>query len=126
MTGSGAAQPDTVTQWNLTMIAGLEAAAVPPPPRALAYTALVALIPAQKPLFDIQLAATLGQLSGDPAASVARGLAWGTAVAGDILAWRASDGFNAVLPPYVPGSAPGDWQPTPRCTARRCSACSRS
>ena len=28
------AQPDTVTQWNLTMIAGLEAAAIPPPPSA--------------------------------------------------------------------------------------------
>jgi hypothetical protein len=27
-------QPDTVTQWNLTMIAGLEAAAIPPPPAA--------------------------------------------------------------------------------------------
>jgi membrane-associated phospholipid phosphatase len=152
---SGTAPPDTVTQWNLTMIAGLEAAAVPPPPgarvgaivqasvfdavngiarryayyrvapaaprgasrdaaaAAAAYTALVALIPAQKPLFDAQLAATLAQLSGDPARSVASGLAWGTVVANDILAWRATDGFNAVLPPYVPGSAPGDWQPTP-------------
>jgi hypothetical protein len=31
--GPGSAQADTVTQWNQTMIAGLEAAAVPPPPR---------------------------------------------------------------------------------------------
>jgi hypothetical protein len=156
--GSELAQPDTVTQWNLTMIAGLEAAHIPPPPSArigaivqvsvfdavngivphyafykvapaaapgasrdaaaagAAYTALVALIPAQKPLFDAQLAATLAQLSDDPAhpgQSVERGLAWGETVANDILAWRATDNFNKVLPPYVPGTAPGDWQPTP-------------
>ena len=155
---SDMAQPDMVTQWNLMMIAGLEAAQTPPPPSArvgaivqasvfdavngiarhyafyhvtpaaapgasrnaaaasAAYTALVALIPAQKPLFDAQLAATMAQLSDDPAhpgRSVERGLAWGKTVANGILAWRATDGFNAVLPPYVPGAAPGDWQPTP-------------
>jgi hypothetical protein len=32
--GAGMAPPDTVTQWNLTMIAGLEAAGIPPPPAA--------------------------------------------------------------------------------------------
>ena len=31
-----------------------------------------------------------------------RGLDWGKTVANDILAWRATDGINAVLPPYVP------------------------
>jgi len=31
---AGTAPPDMVTQWNLTMIAGLEAAALPPPPSA--------------------------------------------------------------------------------------------
>src|SRR5207302_5657224 len=41
------------------------------------------------------------------------GLGWGKTVANDILAWRATDGINAVLPPYVIGTAPGDWQPTP-------------
>ena len=156
--GAGPAPPDTVTQWNLTMIAGLEAAATPPPPSArigaivaasvfdavngierryafyhvapaaprgasraaaaagAAYTTLVALIPGQKPLFDAQLAATLAQISDDPSdpgRSVQRGLAWGTTVASDILAWRASDGSAAPPPPYVAGSAPGDRQPTP-------------
>lgn len=156
--GPGTAQPDTVTQWNLTMIAGLEAAGIPPPPAArigaivqaslfdavngiayryasyhvapaapsgasrdaaaagAAYTALVALIPVQKPLFDAQLSATLAQLSDDPShpgPAVRRGLAWGQSVAGDILAWRAGDGFTAPPPPYTAGSAPGDWQPTP-------------
>src|SRR5205814_764289 len=42
-----------------------------------------------------------------------RGLDWGKTVANDILAWRANDGLNAVLPPYVIGTAPGAWQPTP-------------
>jgi hypothetical protein len=156
--GAGTAPPDMVTQWNLTMIAGLEAAAVPPPPSArigaivqasvfdavngierryafyhvapaaprgasraaaaasAAYTTLVALIPGQKPLFDAQLAATLAQISDNPShpgRSVQRGLAWGTTVAHDILTWRATDGFAAPPPPYVVGSAPGDWQPTP-------------
>jgi hypothetical protein len=156
--GPGTTQADTVTQWNLTMIAGLEAAAIPPPPAArigaivqasvfdavngiarrytpyhvspaappgasrdaaaagAADTALTALIPAQKPLFDAQLSATLAQLSDDPShpgPAVRRGLAWGTSVADGILAWRATDGFTAPPPPYTVGSAPGDWQPTP-------------
>ena len=67
----------------------------------------VALIPSQKPLFDTQLAATLAQLSDDPShpgQSVVRGLDWGQTVATEILAWRANDGINAVLPPYVAGS----------------------
>jgi hypothetical protein len=153
----GTAPPDTVTQWNLTMIAGLEAAAIPPPPSArigaivaasvfdavngierryafyrvapaaprgasraaaaigAAYTTLVALIPGQKPLFDAQLAATLAQICDDPSdpgRSVQRGLAWGRAVATDILTLRAAD-FATPPPPYAVGSAPGDWQPTP-------------
>jgi hypothetical protein len=155
---AGTGQPDMVTQWNLTMITGLEAAAIPPPPSArigaivqasvfdavnginrqyayyhvppaappgasrpaaaagAAYTALVALIPAQKPLFDAQLAATLAQLSDDPAnpgPAVKSGLAWGTTVATGILAWRATDGYTTPPPPYTVHTAAGDWQPTP-------------
>jgi hypothetical protein len=155
--GPGTTQADTVTQWNLAMIAGLEAAGTPPPPAAhigaivqasvfdavngidrrygyyhvrpaaptgasrdaaaagAAYTALVALIPAQKPLFDAQLAATLAQLSDDPShpgQAVRRGLAWGTTVATDILAWRATDGYTTV-PPYTVTPGAGYWQPTP-------------
>jgi hypothetical protein len=156
--GAGTGQPDTVTQWNLAMIAGLEAAAIAPPPSArigaivqasvfdavngisrryayyhvppaappgasrdaaaagAAYTTLTALIPAQRPLFDAQLAATLAQLSDDPTdpgQSVRRGLAWGTTVANEILAWRATDGYTTPPPPYTIGKGPGDWQPTP-------------
>jgi hypothetical protein len=82
-----------------------------------AYTALVALFPAQKPTFGAQLAATLASLSDDEdddgaGQAVARGLAWGQTVANAILAWRSTDGFTAVLPPYVVGPLPA-WQPTP-------------
>ena len=156
--GPGTGQADTVTQWNQALIAGLEAAGIPPPPSArvgaivqasvfdavngidrryafyhvppaaprgssrdaaaagAAYTALVALIPAQKLLFDAQLAATLAQISDDPAApgqSVKRGLAWGQAVAEDILAWRATDGYTTPPPPYTVTPGAGSWQPTP-------------
>ena len=158
LSGQSLVRADVVTDWNRTMIAGLEASKPPPPlasrigaivqtsvfdavngierrytsvhvdaaaPRGAsraaavagaAYTALVALLPAQKPIFDQQLQATLAQISDDPSdpgQSVARGLDWGTTVANDILAWRANDGINDVLPLYVPGTAPGDYQPTP-------------
>jgi hypothetical protein len=151
-------QGDTVTQWNLTMIAGLEGAASPPPIAArigaivqasvfdavngiarrytpyhvafgapkgasrdaaaaeAAYTALVNLLPTQKSIFDTQLSSTLAQISDDPSRpgpAVERGLRWGQTVAQVILSWRADDGINAVLPPYVPGASLGDWQPTP-------------
>jgi hypothetical protein len=79
-----------------------------------AYTALVALLPTQKPAFDAQLVATLASLSDDEDAdvgqSVIRGLAWGQTVANAILAWRSGDGFTAVLPSYVVGPLPA-WQP---------------
>jgi hypothetical protein len=82
-----------------------------------AYTALVALLPGQKSMFDAQLATTLASLSDDEdddggGQAVARGLAWGQTVANAILAWRSGDGFTAVLPPYVVGPLPS-WQPTP-------------
>jgi PAP2 superfamily len=79
-----------------------------------AYEALVSLFPAQKATFDAQLAASLAQIGGGGNdQSVQRGLAWGKQVADDILAWRAGDGISDVLPAYIPGNQPGDWQPTP-------------
>jgi PAP2 superfamily protein len=156
--GPAVARADVATDWNRTMVAGLEAAKVGPQassrigaivqaavfdavngidrrytpyhvdPAAspgasrraaaasAAYTALVALIPSQQPLFDQQLQATLAEISDDPAdpgQSVIRGLAWGQSVANDIVAWRANDGFNVVPPPYVGSTDPGRWQPTP-------------
>lgn len=79
-----------------------------------AYEALVGLFPAQKPSFDLRLQTSLAQITDNPDnQSVARGLAWGEDVADQILAWRATDGLTAVLPPYVPSGSPGRWAPTP-------------
>jgi hypothetical protein len=83
-----------------------------------AYTALLALFPAQKPTFDAQLAASLAQIPGAHGAgggsqAVRRGLDWGRTVANVIVAWRAGDGINTILPDYVPGTQPGDWLPQP-------------
>ena len=80
-----------------------------------AHEALVTLFPAQQATLDAQLAASLAEISGDGgnSQSIERGLDWGKTVADAILAWRATDGFSTALPPYVPGSLPGDWQPTP-------------
>jgi PAP2 superfamily len=80
---------------------------------AAAHEALVALFPAQQAMLDQRLADSLAHLGRGHDESVARGLAWGKEVADEILAWRAGDGFGAVLPQYVPVNAPGRWQPTP-------------
>jgi membrane-associated phospholipid phosphatase len=80
-----------------------------------AYSALVALFPALKATFDLKLAQTLAQLShddDDDGGGVRRGLAWGRTVAQEILAWRSTDGFDVVPPPYQVGPLPF-WQPTP-------------
>jgi hypothetical protein len=75
------------------------------------------LFPAQKPTLDAQLAASLAQLVDDdedsPGKAVERGLAWGKYVASQIWAWRSVDGSTTVLPPFLGGTDPGEWRPTP-------------
>jgi hypothetical protein len=80
-----------------------------------AHEALVRLFPTMQASLDAALTQTLVQLSdGDgQSRAVTRGLAWGTAVADQIVNWRASDGINSVLPTYVSSPDPGRWQPTP-------------
>jgi hypothetical protein len=86
---------------------------------AAAYTALVALFPArERPLSD-SYAASLAALSddgGDGGQTRERGIAWGTYVAQAVLAWRASDGFGASYPPFIGGTAVGQWRPIPPAT----------
>jgi membrane-associated phospholipid phosphatase len=74
-----------------------------------AHDALVALFPAQAGTFDSALAADLADI---PAGQARQGVAVGSEAARQILAWRSTDGFNATEP-YTPGTAPGDWRPTP-------------
>jgi hypothetical protein len=82
-----------------------------------AYASLIKLFPAQASTFDQARAVSLNAIASGPAAehsvSIERGIEWGQAVADAIWAWRSSDGSGKVLPPYVGGLAPGQWQPTP-------------
>ncbi len=75
-----------------------------------AFDVLSSLIPQEQDLYNATLAESL---AGIPAgAGVTAGLAVGNTVAAGILAWRANDGSNVQVP-YVPGTAPGQWRPTP-------------
>jgi hypothetical protein len=81
-----------------------------------AYTALAALYPAQKSIFDARLAVSLTAIASDPhetSAGIASGIAWGQTAANGILSWRATDGFAPAPPPFVGGTAVGEWRPTP-------------
>ncbi|PYI88531.1 MAG: chemotaxis protein CheB, partial [Verrucomicrobia bacterium] len=82
-----------------------------------AYEALVKLFPMQKPAFDVQWAASLAAITDDgefeDSESIARGLAWGQSVADAIVAWRSMDGFTPPPPPFLGGTAVGQWRPTP-------------
>jgi len=78
------------------------------------HAALVALFPAQQPALDSELASSLQAMSDDEGPqAIADGIAWGASVAQQMLAWRSTDGFSAVPPPYVFSSDVGQYQPTP-------------
>jgi membrane-associated phospholipid phosphatase len=83
-----------------------------------AYTALVHIYPTQKAtVFDPALLQSLNAIASGSAlehsVSIQRGMEWGASVADQIWAWRATDGFNTVLPPYLGGGGIGKWIPTP-------------
>ena len=81
-----------------------------------AYTALVALYPTQKSTFDARLAVSLTAIASDPhetSAGIASGIAWGQTAANGIVSWRATDGFTPAPPPFLGGTAVGEWRPTP-------------
>ncbi len=96
-------------------ITGLPGPALPGTSReaaaaAAAHTILVSAFPSQKATFDRRLAESLANVP-DGVGETA-GVELGTAVGNAILAWRANDGANAVVP-YTPENQPGKWQPTP-------------
>ena len=81
---------------------------------AAAYSALVALFPSRQPELDSSYAASLAALGGDDGdggQSRERGIAWGMEVAQAVVAWRATDGFNASYAPFTGGTAVGQWRP---------------
>jgi hypothetical protein len=77
---------------------------------AAAHEALVNLFPARASNFDALHAAILAGIPNGPQKTA--GIVWGEFVASQILAARANDGSNAIVPPPG-GSGPGVWIPTP-------------
>src|SRR5436189_1279170 len=77
---------------------------------AAAHQALVNLFPAAASSFDALHAAILATVPDGP--QKAAGIVWGEFVANQILAARANDGSDALVPP-PDGSGPGVWVPTP-------------
>jgi membrane-associated phospholipid phosphatase len=82
-----------------------------------AYATLVRLYSSQQSTLDQQRAASLAAIANGAAAansvSIARGIAWGQFVADAIWTWRSTDGFTPPPPPFLGGSAVGQWRPTP-------------
>src|SRR6266699_4634357 len=74
--------------------ASIEAAA-----SAAAYQVLASLFPAQKARFDVIYRTHLAGQPNNPQKKA--GIAWGESVTAHILAARATDGFDMVLPPPV-------------------------
>jgi hypothetical protein len=77
-----------------------------------AYATLLKLYPDQKAKFDQQRAASLAAIT-DAGDAVQAGLAWGQNVADQIWTWRSQDGFSNTPAPYLGGTEPGQWRPTP-------------
>ena len=75
-----------------------------------AYTVLSALDPNMEPLLEVRMAQSLAVVSSASASEA--GVQVGREVAQGILGWRANDGSSATVP-YLPGTAPGQWRPTP-------------
>lgn len=78
---------------------------------AAAHTALLGLYPGQQSLLDADYAAELATVGDGPAKD--SGIRVGEQIATELLAIRANDGSNNAPAPFVPGTAPGDYRPTP-------------
>jgi hypothetical protein len=77
-----------------------------------AYATLMNLYPAQKAKFDQQRSASLAAIT-DTNDAVQQGISWGQYVADQIWTWRSQDGFANAPSPYLGGTQPGQWRPTP-------------
>jgi PAP2 superfamily len=78
---------------------------------AAARTTLDGLYPSQQATIDSTYVTELAKVPDGPAKD--QGIKLGEQVATDLLAIRANDGSNVAPPPFVPGTAPGDYRPTP-------------
>lgn len=83
-----------------------------------AYTALVALYPAQAGALENDLQQSLARIAAQAVPdenprSIQRGKVWGASVAREILEWRRTDGFDNPVSPYVGTPLTGKWRPAP-------------
>jgi membrane-associated phospholipid phosphatase len=76
-----------------------------------AHDVLAGLYPSMRTALDTQLAGELAALPGGQ--PTADGERVGAAAAQQLLALRSADGSSAEPPPFVPGTGPGDYRPTP-------------
>ena len=102
----GTHEPYAITLPGTSPDASQDAAAA-----AAAHEVLVALYPTFQMTLDAELQASLAQVPDG--AGKTQGVSIGQTVADRILALRSDDGSNAEPPPFVFGTAPGDYQSTP-------------
>jgi membrane-associated phospholipid phosphatase len=76
-----------------------------------AHDVLTALYPAQKPAIDQMLATELAAIPNSPGKQ--QGIQVGATVAKSLVNLRSTDGSAATPPPFVPGTQPGQYRPTP-------------
>src|SRR5262245_55723655 len=82
---------------------------------AAAHRAMVLLYPAQTATLDARLMASLATIPDGKAED--DGVALGKYVAEQSFALRQTDGSGVTLPPYLGGTAAGQWRPTPPANA---------
>jgi membrane-associated phospholipid phosphatase len=78
---------------------------------AAAHAVLLSLYPGQQALVEGEYQTLLGQVPAGPRRDA--GVALGAGIGQAVVAARADDGSAAPPPPFVPGTAPGDYQLTP-------------
>lgn len=102
---AGTHKPYAITPTTPAVGASLDAAAI-----EAAYRVLKALFPSRGDKYEAAYASGIGAIAeGD---AKARGMAIGAEVAAGIVALRANDGRETALPPYVPGTLPGQFRGT--------------
>jgi len=100
---------DRTHQPYLIAIRGPRGASATAAADAAAHTALVGLYPAEQSVLDADYVTELAKVADGTAKD--QGVKLGEQVASDLLAIRANDGSSITPPPFVPGTAPGDFNP---------------
>ncbi len=76
-----------------------------------AHDVLTGLFPGKTEAFDAQLAASLDAVP--EGAGKTAGIALGQQAANAFLQWRSSDAMQMPMDPFMGGTDPGEWRPTP-------------